>query len=97
MNDSNSDNNNYDDGNISPSPLTREEIAAGGAWQRRSPHSIINVLRADQLEMAEQIRNTPTLYKRNVKVLIKDIGMESLQEEFLNERTKYGDIVVVEE
>eukprot|EP00594_Rhizosolenia_setigera_P019503 CAMPEP_0178961878 /NCGR_PEP_ID=MMETSP0789-20121207/13998_1 /TAXON_ID=3005 /ORGANISM="Rhizosolenia setigera, Strain CCMP 1694" /LENGTH=478 /DNA_ID=CAMNT_0020645855 /DNA_START=323 /DNA_END=1762 /DNA_ORIENTATION=- len=97
VNDSNSDNNNYDDGNISPSPLTREEIAAGGAWQRRSPHSIINVLRADQLEMAEQIRNTPTLYKRNVNVLIKDIGMESLQEEFLNERTKYGDIVVVEE
>ena len=41
-----------------PSPLTDNEIAAGGAWQRRTPHAVINVLRAEQLEAAEGRRST---------------------------------------
>ena len=30
---------------------TEMDVAAGGAFQRRTPHSVINVLRADQLEV----------------------------------------------
>merc|ERR1712151_1161565 len=40
------DNNNNDD-DTNELLLSNEDIAAGGAWQRRTPHSIVNVLRAD--------------------------------------------------
>lgn len=58
--------------------LTRNDIAAGGAWQRRTPHATINVLRADQLQQAEGRRNTGLLYARNIRVLT-DLGSEKLQ------------------
>jgi hypothetical protein len=35
--------------NDSSQELSADEVAAGGAWQRRTPHATINVLRADQL------------------------------------------------
>ena len=51
-------------------PLSDDEIAAGGAWQRRTPHAVINVLRAEQLEAAEGRRSTSELYARNIGVLV---------------------------
>ena len=66
-------------------PYSSDDIAAGGAWQRRTPHATINVLRADQLEMAESRRNTPTLYARNIGVLM-DIGNDKLVEDLERER-----------
>lgn len=68
------------------SPYSSDEIAAGGAWQRRTPHATINVLRADQLELAESKRNTPKLYARNIQVLM-DIGNERLLQDLEQERT----------
>ncbi|CAB9529015.1 expressed unknown protein (Partial), partial [Seminavis robusta] len=50
--------------------LTDEEIAAGGSWQRRTPHATINVLRADQLEAAEGRRTTGELYSENIRKLV---------------------------
>lgn len=58
--------------------LSPEQIAAGGAWQRRTPHATINVLRADQLQAAESRRNTPQMYTRNIQTLMQ-IGNERLQ------------------
>jgi len=49
--------------------LSDTEIAAGGAWQRRTPHSTINVLRADQLEVAEGRRVSGSLYSVNIRKL----------------------------
>ena len=58
--------------------LTDDEIAAGGAWQRRTPHAVINVLRAEQLEAAEGRRSTGILYERNIRVLMgKEDGVGS--------------------
>ena len=39
----------------SSAPLSDDEIAAGGAWQRRTPHATINVLRAEQLEAIREL------------------------------------------
>jgi len=61
------------------------EIAAGGAWQRRTPHATVNVLRADQLERAESKRNTPELYRRNISKLMQ-IGNDKLQMDLDQER-----------
>ena len=66
-------------------PLSTEEVAAGGAWQRRTPHATINVLRADQLEKAESKRNTPRLYDRNIRVLM-EIGNDELTTALEKER-----------
>eukprot|EP00593_Proboscia_inermis_P017174 CAMPEP_0171307260 /NCGR_PEP_ID=MMETSP0816-20121228/17270_1 /TAXON_ID=420281 /ORGANISM="Proboscia inermis, Strain CCAP1064/1" /LENGTH=357 /DNA_ID=CAMNT_0011789313 /DNA_START=45 /DNA_END=1118 /DNA_ORIENTATION=+ len=49
--------------------LSEDEIAAGGAWQRRTPHAVINILRAEQLEAAEGKRVTGRLYARNILTL----------------------------
>ena len=65
--------------------LSETDVAAGGAWQRRTPHATINVLRADQLAQAESRRNTPELYKRNIEVL-HEIGSEQLAKELEEER-----------
>jgi hypothetical protein len=54
--------------------MTTEEVAAGGAWQRRTPHATINVLRADQLEAAEGRRTTATLYSENIRKLVGKPG-----------------------
>ena len=69
--------------------LSDNEIAAGGAWQRRTPHAVINVLRAEQLEAAEGRRSTGELYERNIRVLMgkgEGIGYESLAAALEKER-----------
>ena len=63
-----------------------DDVAAGGAWQRRTPHATINVLRADQLELAESRRNSPQLYARNIEVLMA-IGNIKLEEDLERERS----------
>jgi hypothetical protein len=75
--------------NASPS-LTDDEIAAGGAWQRRTPHAVINVLRAEQLEAAEGRRSTGELYGRNIRVLVGkeegSVGLDRLYEDLKREQ-----------
>ena len=68
--------------------LSDNEIAAGGAWQRRTPHAVLNVLRADQLEAAEGRRRTGELYGRNIRVLVAEggIGLEKLTEDLKREQ-----------
>jgi hypothetical protein len=68
--------------------LTTEQIAAGGAWQRRTPHATINVLRADQLEVAETRRKSGNLYTENINKLvgIDGIGNKKLAEDLERER-----------
>jgi len=66
--------------------LTTEEVAAGGAWQRRTPHATINVLRANQLEAAEEFRSSPILYAENILKLVAVVGSEKLEEELDKER-----------
>jgi hypothetical protein len=51
-----------------PTDLTTEEVAAG-RWQRRTACTI-NVLRADQLEVAEGRRVTGKLYSDNIQTLV---------------------------
>lgn len=57
--------------------LSEEQVAAGGAWQRRTPHATINVLRADQLEIAEKRRTTGNLYTTNINKLVGKEGLGS--------------------
>ena len=73
----------------SPQPLTDNEIAAGGAWQRRTPHAVINVLRSEQLEAAEGRRSTGELYERNIRVLVGDegVGLSKLAEDLQREQS----------
>eukprot|EP00980_Cylindrotheca_fusiformis_P012234 scaffold2983_cov123-Cylindrotheca_fusiformis.AAC.4 len=66
--------------------LVTEEIAAGGAWQRRTPHATINVLRADQLEAAESKRMTGSMYTENIEKLVCTIGSKKLAEDLELER-----------
>ena len=72
--------------------LTDDQIAAGGAWQRRTPHAVLNVLRANQLEAAESRRQSPQMYSRNIRVLVAGeedggIGSDKLMEELEKERS----------
>ena len=70
--------------------LTDNEIAAGGAWMRRTPHAVINVLRAEQLEAAEGRRESGMLYERNIRILVgrdEGIGSERLEEELIREQS----------
>ena len=75
---------------VEPSQLSDNEIAAGGAWQRRTPHAVINVLRAEQLEAAEGRRSTGKLYERNIRVLVGNeegsVGLEKLAEDLKREQ-----------
>lgn len=76
------------------SELTDSEVAAGGAWQRRTPHAVVNVLRAEQLEVAEGRRTSDNLYTRNIRVLVgKDggIGSDRLGSDLVQERTMNAD------
>jgi hypothetical protein len=67
----NDDNNDNDsDSLIATTNIDRRQAAAGGAWQRRTPHAVINVLRAEQLIAAESLRNTPDLYRDNIRKLL---------------------------
>ncbi|KAL3922503.1 MAG: hypothetical protein SGILL_002168 [Bacillariaceae sp.] len=65
---------------ITLSDLDTEGIAAGGAWQRRTPHATINVLRANQLEVAEARRESSIMYTENIEKLVgsKGIGNDKL-------------------
>ena len=78
--------------NVSPSvsqSLSDNEFAAGGAWQRRTPHSVINVLRAEQLEAAEGRRRTGELYGRNIHMLVgseEGVGIMKLAEDLKREQ-----------
>jgi hypothetical protein len=67
--------------------LSRDEIAAGGAWQRRTPHATINVLRADQLEAAEARRSSGQMYTENIERLVGEqgVGSEKLLEDLERE------------
>ncbi|KAL3945656.1 MAG: hypothetical protein SGBAC_000224 [Bacillariaceae sp.] len=66
--------------------LTTDDIAAGGAWQRRTPHATINVLRADQLEAAESKRMSGVMYTENIEKLICSIGSSKLADDLEQER-----------
>jgi hypothetical protein len=70
------------------SDLNSEEIAAGGAWQRRTPHATINILRAKQLEMAESRRESAKMYTENIEKLvgINGIGSDKLASDLEMER-----------
>ena len=74
----------------SATSLDDNEIAAGGAFQRRTPHAVINVLRAEQLEAAEGRRSTGELYERNIRVLRgkEGIVLEKLTEDLRLEQQR---------
>lgn len=65
--------------------LSRQDVAAGGAWQRRTPHATINVLRADQLARAESQRDSATLHPRNIRALMV-VGNAKLSADLERER-----------
>lgn len=67
------------------SRLEDEQVAAGGAYQRRTPFATINVLRAEQLEAAEGRRSTSSLYANNIRVL-NEYGYERLEEEMCQDK-----------
>ena len=79
-----------DDDDEPAASLDDNEIAAGGAFQRRTPHAVINVLRAEQLEAAEGRRSTGELYERNIRVLMgrEGIGLEKLAEDLRLEQQR---------
>lgn len=74
----------------SGSPLSNElnedEVAAGGAFQRRTPFATINVLRAEQLEAAEGRRSTIGLYSTNIERLY-NFGYDKLEDELEKDRS----------
>ena len=53
--------------------------------QRRSPHAMINVLWAEQLEVAETKRKSRTLYSRNVAKVLQQ-GLVELERQSAAER-----------
>ena len=65
--------------------LSDQDIAAGGALQRRTPHSCINILRSEQLAAAESKRSTRELYATNIKTLY-DKGFSILEKELTQEQ-----------
>ena len=85
-NDRRSSSNNDTEGDDNMRILDNDEVAAGGAWQRRTPHATINVLRADQLAIAESRRESELLYPRNIERLIVDIGSDQLATDLEKER-----------
>ena len=56
-----------------------DELAWAGSYQRRSPHATINVLWANQLEIAEARRRSSSLYTRNLRTVLAK-GREALQQ-----------------
>ncbi len=65
--------------------VEKEDISAGGAFQRRTPHATINVLRAEQLEAAEGRRSTGNLYSVNIRRLYEE-GFQKLEHDLNQER-----------
>lgn len=82
-------------GPVSECALTTEQIAAGGAWQRRTPHATINVLRADQLEVAESRRVSGEMYTKNIDKLVgvDGIGNEKLAIDLQREREEGANLL----
>ena len=58
-----------------------------GSYQRRSPHAMINVLWAEQLEVAETRRRSSALYARNVAKVL-GAGREELERQSARERAQ---------
>lgn len=73
-------------GSTLSSVLNEEEVAAGGAFQRRTPFATINVLRAEQLEAAEGRRSTIGLYSTNIERLY-NFGFDKLKGELEKDRS----------
>jgi len=61
------------------------DISAGGAFQRRTPHATINVLRAEQLEAAEGRRSSASLYSINIRRLYEE-GFGKLEQDLKKEQ-----------
>ena len=62
-----------------------EELLWAGSYQRRSPHAMINLLWASQLEMAEARRSPSVLYTRNIRVALTH-GRQQLEQAAETER-----------
>ena len=68
--------------------LNDSQVAAGVAWQRRPPHATLNVLRAEQLEVAEGRRTRRgTLYSENINTLYEE-SFEQLDSDLEKEHAK---------
>mmetsp|Transcript_15606 Transcript_15606/g.18138 ORF Transcript_15606/g.18138 Transcript_15606/m.18138 type:complete len:531 (-) Transcript_15606:112-1704(-) len=65
--------------------LEMKDVSAGGAFQRRTPHATINILRAEQLEAAEGRRSTGSLYSTNIRTLF-EVGFDKLDEDLKKEQ-----------
>ena len=63
-----------------------EDLTWAGSYQRRSPHAMINVLWARQLEQAEQKRRSSLLYTRNVQRALSE-GRQELDQVAAVERS----------
>lgn len=64
---------------------TDDELAWAGAYMRRSPHAMINVLWSRQLEVAEQKRRSSLLYATNLARCLA-VGRPALEAEAERER-----------
>lgn len=76
-----------EDATLDSQLLSDTDIAAGGAWQRRTPHATINILWAQQLEAAEGRRETGKLYAKNIKTLVCDVGLQNLENDLQKDRS----------
>ena len=56
-----------------------EELLWAGSYQRRSPHAMINLLWASQLEIAEARRSPSVLYTRNIRLALAH-GRQQLEQ-----------------
>ena len=63
-----------------------DDLLWAGSYQRRSPHAMINVLWARQLEQAEQKRRSSLLYTRNVQRALSE-GRQELDQVAAVERS----------
>ena len=64
-----------------------DDLRWAGSYQRRSPHAMINVLWARQLEQAEQKRKSSLLYTRNVRRALGE-GRDALERAAAEERER---------
>ena len=67
--------------------LSDEQLSWAGAYQRRSPNAMINVLWARQLEQAEQKRKSSFLYTRNIQRALSE-GVDALESASAEERKR---------
>ena len=70
---------------VMSSSASEADLQWAGSYQRRSPHALINVLWARQLEQAEQKRKSSLLYTRNIQRALGE-GREALDEASAEER-----------